>query len=58
MMSRYVHQIVIVIHKELKDSLRDRRALFSIAFSIVVGPVAGMAVHLLRRSLHSDLQPV
>ena len=39
MMRRYLRQIVIVIRKELKDSLRDRRALFSIAFSIVVGPV-------------------
>jgi sodium transport system permease protein len=26
------------MRKELKDSLRDRRALFSIAFSIVIGP--------------------
>jgi hypothetical protein len=34
-----LHQTLIVIRKELKDSLRDRRALFSIAFSIVVGPV-------------------
>src|SRR5262245_55001064 len=33
-----VRQMLIVIRKELKDSLRDRRALFSIAFSIVVGP--------------------
>ena len=32
-------QMTIVMRKELKDSLRDRRALFSIAFSIVVGPV-------------------
>ena len=36
---RPLHQAFIVIRKELKDSLRDRRALFSIAFSIVVGPV-------------------
>ena len=34
-----LHQMTIVMRKELKDSLRDRRALFSIAFSIVVGPV-------------------
>jgi sodium transport system permease protein len=34
-----LHQMTIVMRKELKDSLRDRRALFSIAFSIIVGPV-------------------
>ena len=34
-----LHQMTVVMRKELKDSLRDRRALFSIAFSIVVGPV-------------------
>ena len=39
MMSRAFHQTFIVMRKELKDSLRDRRALFSIAFSIVIGPV-------------------
>jgi sodium transport system permease protein len=37
--TRSLHQVLIVIRKELKDSLRDRRALFSIAFSIVIGPV-------------------
>jgi sodium transport system permease protein len=36
---RALHQTLIVMRKELKDSLRDRRALFSIAFSIVIGPV-------------------
>jgi sodium transport system permease protein len=39
MMRRAFHQTFIVIRKELKDSLRDRRALFSIAFSIVIGPI-------------------
>jgi sodium transport system permease protein len=39
MVSRALHQMLIVMRKELKDSLRDRRALFSIAFSIVIGPV-------------------
>src|SRR4026209_2149292 len=39
MAGRSVHQTLIVIRKELRDSLRDRRALFSIAFSIAVGPV-------------------
>jgi sodium transport system permease protein len=38
-MRRAFHQTFIVIRKELRDSLRDRRALFSIAFSIVIGPV-------------------
>jgi sodium transport system permease protein len=32
-------QAAIVCRKELKDSLRDRRALLSIIFSIVIGPV-------------------
>ena len=39
MVTRGFHQAAIVMRKELKDSLRDRRALFSIAFSIVIGPV-------------------
>ena len=38
MVSRGFRQALIVMRKELKDSLRDRRALFSIAFSIVIGP--------------------
>ena len=38
-MNSALHQTLIVMRKELKDSLRDRRALFSIAFSIVIGPV-------------------
>ena len=37
--SRTVRQAIIVARKELKDSFRDRRALWSIAFSVVVGPV-------------------
>ena len=32
-------QIAVIVRKELKDSLRDRRALFSIAFTVIVGPV-------------------
>ena len=36
---RTVRQAIIVCRKELKDSLRDRRALWSIIFSIVIGPV-------------------
>ncbi len=39
MVNRALHQTLVVMRKELKDSLRDRRALFSIAFSIVIGPV-------------------
>ena len=39
MVSRGFRQALIVMRKELKDSLRDRRALFSIGFSIVIGPV-------------------
>ena len=38
-MLRTVRQAFIVCRKELKDSLRDRRALWSIIFSIVIGPV-------------------
>jgi sodium transport system permease protein len=34
-----LRQIIVVFRKELKDSLRDSRALFSIGFTIVLGPV-------------------
>jgi sodium transport system permease protein len=36
---RTLRQAVIVCRKELKDSFRDRRALWSIVFSVVIGPV-------------------
>jgi sodium transport system permease protein len=38
-MGQTFRQIAIIVRKELKDSLRDRRALFSIAFTVIVGPV-------------------
>lgn len=38
-MSPAVRQAFVVARKELIDSLRDRRALFSIVFSTLVGPV-------------------
>src|SRR5688500_15668277 len=38
-MARSVRQILVIVRKELKDSLRDGRALFSIAFTIVMGPI-------------------
>jgi sodium transport system permease protein len=37
--TRTVRQTLIVCRKELRDSLRDRRALWSILFSVVIGPV-------------------
>ena len=37
--ARTLRQALIVCRKELKDSFRDRRALWSIVFSIVIGPV-------------------
>jgi sodium transport system permease protein len=37
--ARSLRQIAIVIRKELKDSLRDRRALWSIVFSVSIGPI-------------------
>ncbi len=36
---RALRQIGVVFRKELTDSLRDRRALYSIAFSVLLGPV-------------------
>jgi sodium transport system permease protein len=36
---RNLRQIAIVMRKEIKDSLRDRRALWSIVFSVSIGPV-------------------
>ena len=37
--TRTLRQTLIVCRKELKDSFRDRRALWSILFSVVIGPV-------------------
>lgn len=34
-----LRQLLVVCRKELKDSLRDRRALFSIAFTLAIGPL-------------------
>jgi sodium transport system permease protein len=39
MNGRAVRQALVVFRKELTDSLRDGRALFSIGFTIVLGPV-------------------
>ena len=39
MNARVVRQALVVFRKELTDSLRDGRALFSIGFTIVLGPV-------------------
>src|SRR5215216_1123068 len=39
MIPQALRQIVVIMRKEFKDSLRDRRALFSIAFTVIVGPV-------------------
>jgi sodium transport system permease protein len=36
---RTARQMLVVCRKELRDSLRDRRALLSIIFSVVIGPV-------------------
>ena len=36
---RSLRQIAVVVRKEVKDSLRDRRALWSIVFSVTIGPV-------------------
>ena len=37
--ARSLRQIVVVARKEIKDSLRDRRALWSIVFSVSIGPL-------------------
>ena len=34
-----MRQVIVVFRKELTDSLRDGRALFSIGFTIVLGPL-------------------
>ena len=36
---RTLRQIGVIFRKELTDSLRDRRALYSIAFSVLLGPI-------------------
>jgi sodium transport system permease protein len=38
-LGRTLRQAIVVARKELKDSCRDRRALWSIVFSVVVGPI-------------------
>jgi sodium transport system permease protein len=35
---RTLRQIAVIFRKELTDSLRDRRALYSIAFTVLLGP--------------------
>jgi len=37
--ARSLRQIAIVIRKEIRDSLRDRRAMWSIVFSVSIGPI-------------------
>jgi sodium transport system permease protein len=37
--TRTLRQALVVFRKELKDSVRDRRALVSIAFGVLIGPV-------------------
>ena len=37
-MNRTLRQVFVVCRKELIDSLRDRRALYSIAFTVLLGP--------------------
>jgi sodium transport system permease protein len=56
MRHRPFRQTLVVVRKELKDSLRDRRALFSIAFSIVIGPalVAFMMNRIADRQREAD----
>lgn len=39
MTARTLRQVAVVFRKELKDSVRDRRALFSIAFTVIIGPL-------------------
>jgi sodium transport system permease protein len=39
MHTQTLRQLAVVFRKELKDSLRDSRALFSIGFTIVLGPL-------------------
>ena len=36
--SRPLRQVFVVFRKELTDSFRDRRAIYSIAFSVLLGP--------------------
>jgi len=38
-LGRSLRQLIVVVRKELKDSARDRRALWSIVISVALGPV-------------------
>lgn len=56
MKGRALRQAAIVLRKELTDSLRDGRALFSIAFTIVLGPllIAFMMNRVAERQLEAE----
>jgi sodium transport system permease protein len=47
-MKRYLTQTLVVMGKELRDSSRDRRAIFAIVFGVLVGPaVIVLMVHFI-----------
>jgi len=54
--ARTVRQTIVVCKKELRDSLRDRRALSSILFSIIIGPtlIGFMMNRIVDRQLESE----
>lgn len=48
MNARYLRQTFIVLAKELRDSSRDRRAIFAVVFGVLVGPaVIVLMVHFI-----------
>ena len=50
-MSRTLTQTWVVIRKELRDAFRDRRAIYSVLFGSLFGPVlVGVMINAHRRS--------
>jgi sodium transport system permease protein len=55
-MSGFLRQVLVVVRKELKDSSRDRRAIFAMVFGILVGPavIAFMVDRLIDREREAE----
>jgi sodium transport system permease protein len=55
-MSGFLRQVLVVVRKELKDSSRDRRAIFAMVFGILIGPavIAFMVDRLIDREQQAD----
>ena len=55
-MTRFLRQTLVVVRKELRDSSRDRRAIFALVFGVLVGPavIAFMVNRIADRERQAD----